>query len=205
MSPEFASAVAPLILDVVDLCERAARGTTEPPDRERAGLLAGFATAARKLRGPRAEEWHLASYALAAVADELLIVDVTWPGSGWWENHPLEIELFGTRRRATEFFDRATKAASYPTRDAVTVYAAAVSMGFRGILRDDPEALKTWMRANGQGLKFDEGRPSVRTRAVELAGAPPLVSPVKIIWQALCTVVAALVAVVTGWWAFVVS
>lgn len=205
MTPEFATATAPLLGDVLDLCDRAARGAAGPPDQERSEILAAFAATTRKLRGPRAEEWQLASYALAAVLDELLIVDVKWSGSSWWENHPVEVELFGTRRRATEFFELAKKAASFTVRDALVIYAAAVAMGFRGILRDDPEALKTWMRANGQVLKLDEGRPSVKTRAVQLAGAPPLCSPVKIIWQGLVAGVAAVVAIVTGWWAFVVS
>jgi type VI protein secretion system component VasF len=205
MTPEFATTAASVLLDVLDVCDRASRGTAGPPDRERAGLLASFAAASTTMRGARAEEWHLASYALAAVADELLIVDIKWSGADWWENHPVEIELFGTRRRATEFFDRATKAASFPVRDALTVFAAAVSIGFRGILRDDPEKLETWMRANGQTLKLPEGRPVLRSRSVELSGAPPLRSPVTIIWLGLAAVVLALFAVVTAWWAFVVS
>lgn len=205
MTPEFATTASALLLDVLKLCDRASRGTAGPADRERAGLLASFAASATAMRGTRAEEWHLASYALAAVADELLIVDIKWPGAEWWENHPVEVELFGTRRRATEFFDRATKAASFPVRDALTVFAAAVAIGFRGILRDDQDQLETWMRANGQVLKLPDGRPALRSRTVELTGAPPLRSPVTIIWQGLAAVVLALFAVVTAWWAFVVS
>ena len=205
MTPEFATTAAALILDVLDVCDRATRGTAGAPDRERAGLLASFASAANAMRGPRAEEWQLASYAIAAVTDELLIVDIKWSGSDWWENHPVEIELFGTRRRATEFFDRAAKAASFPVRDAITIYAAAVAMGFRGILRDEPERLETWMRANGQVLKLPDGRPPLRMRSIELSGAPPLRSPVTLIWQGLAAVVLTLFAVVTAWWAFVVS
>lgn len=205
MTPEFAVTAAPLLLDVVALCDRASQGTAESADKESAQIVAAFAAAARRLRGPRAEEWDLASYALASVLDELLIVDIKWPGSSWWENHPIEVELFGTRRRATEFFERGKKAATYSVRDSLTLFAAAVTMGFRGVLRDDPEGLKAWMRANGQVLKLDEGRPPVRTRAGELAGAPPLSSPVRIIWQGLLAAVAVIVAIVTAWWAFVVS
>lgn len=205
MTPEFAATAAPLLLDIVDLCDRAAQGTAEAADTESGRIIAAFAAAERKFRGPRAEEWGLASYALAAVLDELLIVDIKWPGAGWWENHPVEVELFGTRRRGTEFFERAKKAASYSVRDALTMFAAAVAMGFRGILRDDPEGLKTWIRANGQVLKLDEGRPPLKTRSGQLPGAPPLTSPVRIIWQGLVAAVAVLVAIVTAWWAFVVS
>jgi len=205
MTPEFATTAATVLLEVLAVCDRATRGTAAAPDRERAALLAAFAAAATTLRGPRADEWHLASYAIACVADELLIVDIKWSGAEWWENHPLEVELFGTRRRATEFFDRATKAASFPVRDALTVYAAAVAIGFRGILRDTPEKLETWMRANGQVLKLPEGRPPLRMRSVELGGAPPLRSPVTVIWQGLGVVVLVLFTVVTAWWAFVVS
>ncbi len=205
MTPEFAATAGPLILDIVALCDRVAQGTAESGDKERARMVAAFAAAERKLRGPRAEEWALASYALAAVLDELLIVDIKWSGASWWENHPIEVELFGTRRRATEFFERAKQAASYNVRDSLTMFAAAVAMGFRGIVRDDPEGLKAWMRANGQVLKLDDGRPVVKTRAGQLPGAPPLSSPVRIIWQGLSAAVAVMVAIVTAWWAFVVS
>ena len=84
MTPEFATTASALLLDVLELCDRASRGTAGSADRERAGLLAAFAASATAMRGTRAEEWHLASYALAAVADELLIVDIKWPGADWW-------------------------------------------------------------------------------------------------------------------------
>jgi hypothetical protein len=61
------------------------------------------------------------------------------------------------------------------------------------------------MRANGQTLKLPEGRPALRSRSVELSGAPPLRRPVTIIWLGLAAVVLILFAVVTAWWAFVVS
>jgi type VI protein secretion system component VasF len=132
MTPTFQAATIPVMLDILALSERAAAGTSGPVEVERAALRATFETAAAVCRGPLATEWELASYALAAAADELLIVDITWPGQSWWENHALEVELFGSRRRATEFYARAERASALPTGNALLVFVAA---NFRSIGR----------------------------------------------------------------------
>lgn len=203
MTPEFTSAVIPLIIDVLALADRASRGQAGPVDAERATLRARFDTAAAMCRGAMAPSWELASYALAAAADELMIVDISWPGQSWWENHAIEVELFGTRRRATEFFARAEKAAALPQDDALQVYLAAVVMGFRGIMRDRPEALDTWLRSHGQAVAVAADRPTVPESGPDVLGAPPLWNRTTLLWTLLAATVAAAATIVVAWWAFV--
>ena len=207
MTPEFVPAALPMLAEVVTLCDRAiqndARNGTAAELRGR--FLAALEAATAKMRGPRGEEWTLASYALASLIDELMIVEIPWHGRDWWENHAVEVELFGTRRRATEFFDRVSTTASYPDPTTLMVFAAAVVMGFRGILRDKPDALEAWMRSNGQVIKLAFGRPTVPPQGRDLAGAPPLRNATSLVWHGVFTAMAVAVLVVTTWWAFVVS
>ena len=203
MTPEFTSAVVPLMLEVLALAERAAQGQAGPVEAERATLRARFDAAAALCRGGLAPDWELASYALAAAADELMIVDVPWSGQSWWENHAIEVELFGTRRRATEFYARAGKAAALPRGDAMQVFLAAVTMGFRGIMRDRPEALDTWLRSHAQAVKLSSDRPGVPESGPDVPGAPPLENRAILLWMLVAATVACAALIVTTWWAFV--
>ena len=205
MTPEFTNAAVPLMVAILDLAKRAASGKARSADTERTAMLAAFEAALAKTRGPRGEEWKLASYALAALVDDLMIVEIPWEGRTWWENHAIEVELFGTRRRATEFFDRAAKAATLPENDALTLYAAAIVMGFRGVLRDKREALDAWMRSNAPSLRISEGRPTMPTRSHGMPGATPLPHAVGLIWHALVTMALVSMLAVTCWWAWVIS
>lgn len=202
MTPEFIVAVVPLMQDVLALADRAAAGRAGPVDAERALLRSRFDATAARCRGPLAADWDLAGYALAAAADELMIVDIAWAGQSWWENHALEVELFGTRRRATEFYARAEKAAALPSRNALQIFVAAVVMGFRGILRDRPDALDTWLRSNGQLVKLGVDRPVVPGGGPEVPGAPPLMGRSRLMWAILLSALAAAALIVTAWGAF---
>jgi type VI protein secretion system component VasF len=153
MTPEFANATLPLVVYILKLFDRATAYKTGSAESERSLLRAEFEATAAKLRGPRAEEWELASYALAAVVDELLIVDIPWTGQSWWENHAFEVELFNTRRRATEFYSKADKAASFQSKEALSMFVLAVLVGFRGVLRDQPEQVETWLRSHIQSVR----------------------------------------------------
>jgi type VI protein secretion system component VasF len=202
MTPDFIVAVVPLMQDVLALAERAASGKAGPVEAERALLRARFDATAARCRGPLAADWELAGYALAAVADELMIVDIAWPGQSWWENHALEVELFGTRRRATEFYARAEKAAAIASQNVLQIYVAAVLMGFRGILRDRPDALDTWLRSNGQLVKLSIDRPAVPAVGPDVPGAPPLAGRSELMWAVLVSALAAAALIVTAWGAF---
>ena len=124
MTPEFTNATLPLILYVLNLFDRVTAGTTAPVEVERRLLRAEFDAAAAKMRGPRAPEWELASYALAAVVDEMLIVDIPWAGQSWWENLAFEVELFNTRRRATECYAKADQASASQSKASWSIFSA---------------------------------------------------------------------------------
>jgi len=202
MTPEFIVAVVPLMQDVLALADRAASGKAGPVEAERALLRARFDATAARCRGPLATDWELAGYALAAAADELMIVDIAWPGQSWWENHALEVELFGTRRRAPESYARAEKAAAVGSQNALQMFVAAVIMGFRGILRDRPDALDTWLRSNGQLVKLSIDRPAVPEVGPDVPGAPPLAGRSELMWAILLSALAAAALIVTAWGAF---
>lgn len=77
-------------------------------------------------------------YVMAAMADEVFLA-VEWPGKELWSTHLLEERLFGTHDAGTRFFDNldalllhrdATRA------DVLMVYMLALSLGFRGKLRE---------------------------------------------------------------------
>ena len=199
MTTTFQAAAIPVLLDILALVERAAAGTSGPVEVERAALRARFEAAAAVCRGPRGGDWELASYALAAVADELLIVDVSWPGQSWWENHALEVELFGSRKRATEFYARAERAASVPSGDALLLYVAAVVMGFRGMYRDRPDALDAWLRSNAQRVQLGIDRPVVPATGPEVGGAPPLGGRSLLVWSGVAAALSAAALIVTTW------
>jgi len=182
MKPEFIVAVVPLIQEVLALAERASAGRAGPVEAERAFLRSRFDAAAARCRGPLAADWELVGYALAAAADELMIVDVTWPGQAWWENHALEVAL--------------------PSGDSLQTYVAAVVMGFRGILRDRPEALDMWMRSNAQLIRLGVDRPRVLAVGPEVPGAPPLEGRSQLMWAILLTSLAAAALIVTAWAVF---
>ena len=128
MKHEFEVSALPVFLEVLALCDRAATGTAGPVETEHAKLKAGFDGSSAKMLGSSAAEWGLAHYALVALADELLIVDVPWQGQAWWENHALEVNLQGTRARSTEFYKSADRAVSLPPSDVMGIYVAAVVM-----------------------------------------------------------------------------
>lgn len=202
MTPEFVNATLPLLLYVLNLFDRVTAGTTASVEVERRLLRAEFDAAATKMRGPRAQEWELASYAMAAVVDELLIVDIPWAGQSWWENHAFEVELFNTRRRATEFYAKADMASSYQSKDAAAMFVMAVLVGFRGVLRDQPEQTEAWLRSHIQAIGIGLDRPALPSEGPELSGAPPLDGTLALLRQSAAAVVVASIFTVVCWWAF---
>ena len=96
----------------------------------------------------------------------------------------------------------AEKAAALPSGDSLQTYVAAVVMGFRGILRDRPEALDTWMRSNAQLIRLSVDRPRVPTVGPDVPGAPPLEGRSQLMWAILLTSLAAAALIVTAWAVF---
>ncbi len=123
------------------------------PEGEVAGLVRGPASGreqlAEALRNERAAmarsahsgalpQFDEAQYVMAATADELFI-GLNWDGADDWRLHPLEAELFGTRRAGQEIFARVERLidGSNPfNAEMAAVYLTALELGFKGTFAD---------------------------------------------------------------------
>lgn len=79
----------------------------------------------------------LALYAMAALADDIFILELDWPGRDAWVNSPLEKKMFGTCRAGQEFFDLAdrlinTKQCTALDADLASVFLLILQLGFKG-------------------------------------------------------------------------
>ena len=137
MHPRLAGSVDPIFATALDFLEQLNQGFELPPDEVRNNLLLGFARGSALMGTDR--RWELASYALAAWIDEVL-VDYPWKGASWWSNNVLEVELFGTRVCSVRFFELAAEAARQADRDALEVFHNCVVLGFRGMYADTRQA-----------------------------------------------------------------
>jgi type VI secretion system protein ImpK len=81
-------------------------------------------------------------YALVCWLDELFTCYSPW--SAAWNEHKLEVELYGSNDRAWRFWEQAKQAHSRPGGDALEAFFLCVALGFRGELREQSEALQTW-------------------------------------------------------------
>jgi type VI secretion system protein ImpK len=163
MRKEIAGLVYPVINYALRLKERVNRGedlslTNEQGELKgllksesaarRWGEFAGDAPAGGGFddggRGP-AEQFLGIRYALTCWLDEIFILDSPWRAE--WNERKLEAALYGSNDRAWKFWDQARKAEARPEKDALEVFFLCVMLGFRGDLRDDPEALRAWREA----------------------------------------------------------
>ncbi|MCR4414137.1 MAG: DotU family type IV/VI secretion system protein [Thermoguttaceae bacterium] len=205
MTPEFASAVDPVFLYVLDLLDRIERGEPIARDEERIhlrALLERVESAAGQ--GPDA---RLAKYALVCWIDELLILLAPWEHREWWKNNSLEWELFKTQLRAEKFFTDAKDAAGQRQKNALEVFYLAVVLGFRGLYGDEdkrpiltvtyelPETIEDWARHTAMTIQLGRGRPAISAGAIAIEGAPPLDGPFTLIWAALAGLVLVLLNV----------
>ncbi len=102
-------------------------------------------------------------YPLVCWLDELMIM---YPRSSWptvppdeydhqprlwtvkWNENSLEAALYGNKERAWRFWEQAQLAANRPgSGDVLEVFFWAVMLGFRGDMRESPDALKNWVEA----------------------------------------------------------
>lgn len=96
---------------------------------------------ARELRdsgGDRLSRAHrLARYVMAALTDELLILDLGWEGKEVWLDFLLEQKLFGTCAAGRDFFVHAERLVESRSRDGLYadlagVFLVALQLGFQG-------------------------------------------------------------------------
>jgi hypothetical protein len=82
------------------------------------------------------------------------------------------------------------------------MFVLAVLVGFRGVLRDQPEQIETWLRSHIQSIKIGPENAVLPTDGPEMPGAPPLDGTVSLLWQSVATIAAAAIFSVVCWWAF---
>lgn len=183
MTPEFAEAVDPVFLHVLEMLERISRGERPDPHEERLHIRGWLDRAERKLG--QQVDWDLAKYGLVSWIDEVLI-DAPWEGRRWWTENALEVELFGTGLANEQFYLKAKEAAALPRRDALEVYYVCVVLGFRGLYRDPlaaaqlaeprglPGDLEAWAKQTSIAIRLKQGRPPIKDLSTPGLGAPPL-------------------------------
>lgn len=87
-----------------------------------------------------AKAYTLAQYAMAALADELFILDMDWPGQEAWLDELLEARLFQTRRAGRQFFEAVVQLLSTRGKtqlhvDLGSVFLLSLQLGFKGMYR----------------------------------------------------------------------
>ena len=212
MTPEFAKAVDPVFLCVLDLLDRIDRDAMRAVEEERLRIRGCLDQAEAMLgQGP---DWQVAKYGLVAWIDEVL-VDAHWADSVWWKENCLEWEEFKTLDRSEQFYLKAKEASSMRRKDALEVFYIGVVLGFRGLYRDPnrtealhgalelPPDLESWAKQASMAIQLGRGIPPISDASEPIDGAPPLDGPFTLIWASAAGVVLAVLAVVVGMLFFV--
>lgn len=200
MTPTFADAVDPIILEVLEVVDEIADKPATPPDAVRLRIHQRFQAADERI-GQRSG-WELAKYALACWTDELLIQANTWDGAAWWASNKLEFEYFSSAEGAIRFFLRARDAAALTRSDPLEVFFVCVVLGFQGFYAYEEEAaftaenyelprdLAQWLQQSGKLLQPGQGIPNMTaTLRPPIAGAPPLEARYDFLGAGILTVV----------------
>ena len=207
MTPQFAEAVDPIVLAVLELLARIGRSESIVPQAERSYIQNRFHEAEAKVGEKRS--WNLAKYALTAWLDDVLI-EAPWDGRDGWENNSLEFAYFQTRDRATEFFVKAEQAAELANRDALEVYYLCVVLGFRGFythadaiyLADSlrlPTSVELWAQRAARSVQVGQGRAKISGAFRSSQGAPPLEGKFQLLGASLLAVVLSAFTIVIGY------
>ncbi len=184
MTPEFAIAVDPIIVYVVNLLDRISEGNEPDPQEEQLRIRALMDRADGSLAGAHREGWQLAKYALTTWTDEMLI-SAPWEGRSWWVNNVMEYAIFQTNIAFTEFYVQARSAAELANKNALEVFYVCVVLGFRGLYRDSsseyaaeeaglPATLEGWAKNCAMVIQLGQGVPSMNELPRPGRGAPPL-------------------------------
>jgi type VI secretion system protein ImpK len=204
MTPEFAKAVDPVFLYVIELLDRIATDEEVSPEEERMRVHAHL-DRAESLLG-QAPDWQLARYALATWIDEVLI-EAPWTHAAWWKEHTLEWEDFQSADAYEAFYLKAKEAAALRKKDALEVYYICAVLGFRGVYRDPdrtaalagpldlPPDLETWAKQTAMVIQLGRGRPGISESSFPILGAPPLDGPFVLIWASVVGLILAVLNV----------
>jgi type VI secretion system protein ImpK len=213
MSPEFADAVDPIFLHVINAMEMVANHQRVDPTNLHTAVQVKLRQAEDKLQhGENHDVWQLARYALCAWIDDLMI-NTTWEGQKWWENHTLEFQFFNTKDAGTQFFQKAKQAQQLLRRDAIEVYYIAVVLGFRGLYAlseskflaqqyDLPPTIEDWARRTAGLLQTRRQRTPLSGIAMPVDGAPPLDSKFTVVGAAVLTLMLCIISAIVGYYVY---
>jgi type VI secretion system protein ImpK len=202
MTPQFAQAVDPIFLAMLDLLDQIGQNQPVSPQNERYRLVAAVDHAEGALGG--GIEWELAKYALVSWIDEML-VETPWSGRDWWSNNVLEVEYFNTRLCNERFYTKAQEASAQSRRDALEVFYNCVILGFRGLYRDSnlassltaanglPPDLLSWTKQTAMAIRLGQGRPPLPRQRREIQGVAPLGRRSVVVWSCAIAVMLLLV------------
>jgi len=202
MTPQFAQAVDPIFLAMLDLLDQIGQNQPVSPQNERYRLVAAVDHAEGALGG--GIEWELAKYALVSWIDEML-VETPWSGRDWWSNNVLEVEYFNTRLCNERFYTKAQEASAQSRRDALEVFYNCVILGFRGLYRDPnlassltaanglPPDLLSWTKQTAMAIRLGQGRPPLPRPRREIQGVAPLGRRSVVVWSCAIAVMLLLV------------
>jgi type VI secretion system protein ImpK len=190
MTPRFSKAVDPIFTHVIRTLDRIERHQDITPQHEQHEILSRIEKAEADLGG--SAEWHLAKYAIVAWIDDAMIF-AEWPGNRWWQENPLEVQLYRERVAAYKFFQDAKEAAALQQKDALEVFYVCVMLGFYGAYRpeafgardadehrlflrqyDMPPSREAWAKQTRSYLRLQQGRPKIAINPREGDFAPPL-------------------------------
>lgn len=183
MTPNFAAAVDPFIVYVVNLLDRIGEDEEPDPEEEHTRIRSLLDRAENQLGNDR-EGWDLAKYALTVWTDELLI-SAPWDGRGWWVSNAMEFAIFRTNVAFTEFFAKAREAANLTKKNALEVFYVCAVLGFRGLYRDPnaeslaldaelPPTFEGWAKKCATVIQLGQGVPPIHENPRPGTGAPPL-------------------------------
>lgn len=116
----------------------------------------------RKLTEREAERVEEALYVVAALADELFIMELDWPARDAWESVLLEDRLFRSSYAGERFFERARELLQARTLDPqqqqlAAVYLMALRLGFAGRHRGDDEILARYRQRLFRRIAVTQG------------------------------------------------
>jgi len=85
-------------------------------------------------------QYREAQYVMAALADDVFLYDIDWPGHEVWRENILEYRIFGTRfagERIFENIERILQSRNRREIELAPIYILALSLGFKGRLRGE--------------------------------------------------------------------
>lgn len=107
-----------------------------------------------------------AIFVMAALADELFVIELDWPGKSHWQSVLLEERLFNSSFAGERFFLGVTRLLQQRTLDKqqqqlAAVYLLALRLGFRGRYREQTQRLsyfrqQLFKRINTTGIEDSE-------------------------------------------------